>query len=60
MPDQTLPIETMMADPTTEPPNPAPEDKPMPASQPPTLTEEEQMALFEAALKETDWGHQPC
>ena len=25
-----------------------------------TLTPEEQMALFEQELKETDWGHQPC
>ena len=25
-----------------------------------TLTPEEQMALFEKELKETDWGHQPC
>ena len=24
------------------------------------LTPEEQMALFEADLKENDWGHQPC
>ena len=24
------------------------------------LTDEEQMALFEKELKETDWGHQPC
>jgi hypothetical protein len=26
----------------------------------PPLTPEEQMALFEQELKETDWGHQPC
>jgi len=25
-----------------------------------TLTPEEQMALYEKELKETDWGHQPC
>jgi len=24
------------------------------------LTAEEQMALYEKALKEDDWGHQPC
>lgn len=24
------------------------------------LTPEEQMALYEADLKENDWGHQPC
>ena len=36
---------------------------PAPAGEvPPTkqLTPEEQMALFEQELKETDWGHQPC
>ena len=25
-----------------------------------TLTPEEQMALYEEALKDDDWGHQPC
>ena len=25
-----------------------------------TLSAEEQMALYEKALKEDDWGHQPC
>ncbi len=25
-----------------------------------TLSEEEQMARYEEALKEEDWGHQPC
>ena len=24
------------------------------------LTPDEQMALYEKELKETDWGHQPC
>ena len=24
------------------------------------LTPEEQMALFEKELKDSDWGHQPC
>ncbi len=27
---------------------------------PKKLTPEEQMALYEKALKEDDWGHQPC
>jgi hypothetical protein len=27
---------------------------------PAALTPEEQMALYEESLKETDWGHQPC
>ena len=27
---------------------------------PSKLTPEEQMALYEKDLKETDWGHQPC
>ena len=31
--------------------------KPSPVNQ---LTPEEQMALYEQDLKETDWGHQPC
>ncbi|MCH1502421.1 MAG: hypothetical protein L7V86_02455 [Verrucomicrobiales bacterium] len=26
----------------------------------PPLSAEEQMALYEESLKETDWGHQPC
>lgn len=26
----------------------------------PGLTKEEQWALFEKELKESDWGHQPC
>jgi hypothetical protein len=28
--------------------------------EPKELTPEEQMALYEEDLKETDWGHQPC
>ncbi len=54
---------------------PASEDKPKPITQDepaPTpakhgdgepaakLTPEEQMAAFEKAMKEEDWGHQPC
>lgn len=31
-----------------------------PAPAAPKLTPEEQMALYEKELKETDWGHQPC
>jgi hypothetical protein len=27
---------------------------------PEQLTKEEQWALFEKELKESDWGHQPC
>ena len=45
------------------PPAPAPiEDAGVtdPAVAPNKLTPEEQMALFEKDLKETDWGHQPC
>jgi hypothetical protein len=43
-------------------PKPAAEDAPSPepVPEPVALTPEEQMALFEAALKEDDWGHQPC
>jgi len=29
-------------------------------SPPEQLTKEEQWALFEKELKESDWGHQPC
>jgi hypothetical protein len=35
----------------------SPPDETAPANK---LTPEEQMALFEKELKETDWGHQPC
>jgi hypothetical protein len=39
----------------------APEDSTPAESKPVSqLTPEEQMALFEKELKETDWGHQPC
>jgi hypothetical protein len=30
------------------------------AAPPKQLSPEEQMALYEDSLKETDWGHQPC
>jgi hypothetical protein len=30
------------------------------ASETVKLSPEEQMALYEEELKETDWGHQPC
>jgi hypothetical protein len=43
---------------------PQPERKPSAPDAGPTdpskLTKEEQMALYEKELKETDWGHQPC
>ena len=29
-------------------------------TEPAELTPEEQMALYEESLKDTDWGHQPC
>ncbi|MCB1077719.1 MAG: hypothetical protein KDM63_20410 [Verrucomicrobiae bacterium] len=32
----------------------------IPTEEPRELTAEEQMARFEDALKEEDWGHQPC
>ena len=56
--------------PTPEESQPVPEqsDKAKPAKgadaekpvNPDDLSEEEQMALYEKDLKETDWGHQPC
>ena len=47
---------TPLASGTTTPNDPTPTDS-KPVNQ---LTPEEQMALFEKELKETDWGHQPC
>jgi hypothetical protein len=58
-----------MSDPPREPvppppsPSPPPAETQKPAANPANanaLTPEEQMALFEQELKETDWGHQPC
>jgi hypothetical protein len=59
-----------MSDPKTNAPDSA---APSGVSTPPTqnteagespapsqLTKEEQWALFEKELKESDWGHQPC
>ena len=59
MQDDSLPrpAEPAKLPPATHPPvTPAATDNP-PVN---TLTPEEQMALFEKELKETDWGHQPC
>lgn len=39
--------------------NPEPTAQPA-ADDAPEPTPEEQMARFEEALKEEDWGHQPC
>ena len=40
---------------------PAPESSSMSEEESPAeLTPEEQMALYEESLKDTDWGHQPC
>ena len=44
--------------PTSAPSPPASSPAVQPANS--TLSEDEQMALFEAELKEKDWGHQPC
>ena len=38
------------------PPNAEPSNSPAPEK----LSKEEQWALFEKELKESDWGHQPC
>ena len=37
-----------------------PQDKQDPPANSQKLSPEEQMALYEKALKEDDWGHQPC
>ena len=58
----------MPDEPRNKPALPQPDAKdippagPEPGTPPPTqeLTPEEQMARFEDALKEEDWGHQPC
>jgi len=41
---------------STPPKNVEASELPAPAP----LTKEEQWALFEKELKESDWGHQPC
>ena len=48
--------EATTADPETEA-KPATGDGTKPVSK---MTPEEQMAAFEKAMKEDDWGHQPC
>ena len=40
-----------------QPENTKGEEKPV---DPNELSEEEQMALYEKDLKDSDWGHQPC
>jgi hypothetical protein len=58
-----------MSDPKPdEPSSVTPDREPVPAKNPEAgeipapnqLTKEEQWALFEKELKESDWGHQPC
>jgi len=49
----------------TDPKQPSESGEQKPAEAPadegaPKLTPEEQMARYEEALKEEDWGHQPC
>jgi hypothetical protein len=52
------PLPASAPPPTSPAPAPASGgETPPPAA---SLTPEEQMALFEQELKETDWGHQPC
>jgi hypothetical protein len=61
-PHPDRPVETQRQTAASNPPvNPCPENRRHPdAHEPRELTPEEQMAQYEAALKETDWGHQPC
>jgi hypothetical protein len=49
-PENQLPAQTNGADAALPKEPAAPEQ----------LSKEEQWALFEEELKETDWGHQPC
>ena len=48
------------AKPDDVPGSPANAPAPDAESAPGQLTKEEQWALFEKELKESDWGHQPC
>ena len=54
-----LPMDPVPFAPPAEPGQPGADAGPA-AVAPTPLTPEEQMALFEKELKETDWGHQPC
>jgi len=54
-----------MSDPKSQNQSSAPADdantaKPNETAAPEQLSKEEQWALFEKELKESDWGHQPC
>ena len=46
--------------PAVTPPPSTPAEAPPDSKPANQLTPEEQMALYEKELKETDWGHQPC
>ena len=58
----------MLIDPNSKPPKdpqPAPKQPKKAKGEkepvnPNELSEEEQMALYEEDLKDSDWGHQPC
>ena len=61
-----VPSSIIMPDPKP-PKNPQPESKQTEKAKgeekplnPNELSEEEQMALYEKDLKDSDWGHQPC
>ena len=54
-PEESLPVPEQSD--KTQPAKGASVEKPV---NPNDLSEEEQMALYEKDLKETDWGHQPC
>ncbi len=62
MSSPTLPGDTPALPPPSTPVAAPPSSDPALLIPPPVaaLTPEEQMALFEKELKETDWGHQPC
>ncbi len=59
-PDETPPSTSETGHPAALPPAAAPRAANPDATPASQLTPEEQMALFEKELKETDWGHQPC
>ena len=60
MMNEPAPRSTPPAAPPANPAAPPAATPDSPPAPPLPLSREEQMARFEEALKEEDWGHQPC
>jgi len=58
--DRALPEHSGKASESTNAGQPQPLAAQGDAAAQPQLSKEEQWALFEKELKESDWGHQPC